>query len=243
MLGFPDQSRIRRRQCLEIANRTNDPFFQAQAKAFGADIDYYCGEVGIVDQRTTEVQNLLSAMLSAHPQLIGWTRMLAGWVRGARGQSREALNLIRDGYDVILASRNRIAMPIFGCLMTNALIEVGRPSEGLLIVDQHLTMAEETGQHYSDSELYRLRGELLLACEDRDEGAARECFHIALDIARRQAAKSWELRATMSLARLHAKQGQRKEPHNLLAEIYNWFTEGFDTADLKDAKALLDQLG
>lgn len=135
MLGFPDQSRMRRRQCLEIANRINDPFFQAQAKAFGADIDYYCGEVGIVDQRTTEVQNLLSAVQSAHPQLIGWTRMLAGWVRGARGQSREALSLIRDGYDVILASRNRIAMPIFGCLMANALIKVGRPSEGLLIVN------------------------------------------------------------------------------------------------------------
>ena len=91
-------------------------------------------------------------------------------------------------------------------------------------------------------ELHRLRGEVLLKQNDSNVAEARACFERAIEIARKQSAKSWELRATMSLARLLATQGRREEARAMLAEIYDWFTEGFDTADLKDAKALLDEL-
>ena len=109
------------------------------------------------------------------------------------------------------------------------------------MLDESLPFAE-TEQHYYEAELHRLRGELLLMRTDADREGAERCFRKAIDIARRQSAKSWELRAATSLARLKAKLGKRDEGRTILAEIYNWFTEGFDTVDLKDAKALLDEL-
>ena len=120
-----------------------------------------------------------------------------------------------------------------------------------------LAIVEETGERWYEAELYRLKGELLLAQEVRSQkstntdprllmpdaqGEAEACFLKAIEIARRQQAKSLELRATMSLARLWQQQGKKHEAHQLLAEIYGWFTEGFDTKDLQEAKALLEEL-
>ena len=99
-----------------------------------------------------------------------------------------------------------------------------------------------TGERGYESELYRLKGELLLQQSSDNQAEAEACFHHALDIARSQQAKSFELRTATSLARLWQQQGKRQEAHDLLAPVYNWFTEGFDTADLKDAKALLEEL-
>jgi predicted ATPase len=99
---------------------------------------------------------------------------------------------------------------------------------------------EQNGERFYEAELLRLKGELLLKRAALDDGGA--CFRQAITVARRQSAKTWELRATTSLARLLAKQGKENEGREMLAEIYGWFTEGFDTADLKDAKALLEEL-
>jgi len=105
-----------------------------------------------------------------------------------------------------------------------------------------LTVVNKTGVRWYESEWHRLRGALLLQLSSDNQPAAETYFRQALDIARSQEAKSWELRATISLARLWQQQGKRQEADDLLAPVYNWFTEGFDTADLKDAKALLDNL-
>lgn len=118
---------------------------------------------------------------------------------------------------------------------------MGRTGEALTVFDETLPFVR-TGEHYYEAELQRLRGELLLMRSAGEAANAEDCFRAAIDIARRQSAKSWELHATMSLARLRAKQGKRDEARAMLADIYAWFTEGFDTADLKDAKALLDEL-
>jgi predicted ATPase len=124
--------------------------------------------------------------------------------------------------------------------------KVGRVRDGLAAVAEGLAVSEKNGERWFDAELYRVRGELLLKhdphAEPKAEDEAQNCFHQALEIARRQQAKWWELRATTSLARLLAKQARRDEARAMLAEIYNWFTEGFDTPDLNDAKALLDEL-
>jgi predicted ATPase len=101
---------------------------------------------------------------------------------------------------------------------------------------------EQTGERYYESELHRVKGELLMMQDDSNVARPQSCFQRAIEIARKQSAKSLELRATMSLARLLAKYGKRAEAQTMLAEIYDWFTEGFDTADLKDAKLLLDEL-
>jgi predicted ATPase len=121
-------------------------------------------------------------------------------------------------------------------------VALQRPPKGLEAVGEGLELAQRTGIRFSESEMHRLKGELLLVGDNDTASEAAQCFRDAIEVARRQSAKSWELRATMSLARLLASQGHRDEARTMLAEIYNWLTEGFDTADLKDAKALLDEL-
>jgi predicted ATPase len=120
--------------------------------------------------------------------------------------------------------------------------DIGEPEQGVRIIDGSLEDVERTLEYPVKAELYRLKGEILLMQAGADAAEAEQQFRTAIDIARSQQARSWELRATTSLARLLAKQGRRGEAHNMLAEIYGWFTEGFDTPDLKDAKALLDEL-
>ena len=105
-----------------------------------------------------------------------------------------------------------------------------------------LRAAEDTGEHFYEAELYRLKGEFLLELSSDNQAAAENCFQQAITVARSQQAQSFELRTATSLARLWQQQGKRQEAYHLLAPVYNWFTEGFDTADLQDAKALLDEL-
>ena len=116
----------------------------------------------------------------------------------------------------------------------------GRASEGLDAVDEGLVLCRTSGVRMLESDIHRLKGELLL--NSGNDEAAAQSFRDAIDLARRQSAKSWELRASTSLARLLVKQGREEEAQSALSEIYGWFSEGFETADLKDAKALLDEL-
>jgi predicted ATPase len=124
--------------------------------------------------------------------------------------------------------------------LANAYLANGRPSEGLGPIEEGLELCRSSGVRMLESELHRLKGELLLSAANDDDAA--QCFRDAIELARRQSAKAWELRATTSLARLLGKQGKRDEARAMLAQIYGWFTEGFDTADLKDANALLTEL-
>ena len=133
--------------------------------------------------------------------------------------------------------------PYFLCMLAEAFMEMGRFDDGLNALTEALAAAEDGHENRScEAEAHRLKGELLLKQDDSNAEEAQNCFRRAIEIARKQSAKSLELRATMSLARLLAEQGRRDEARAMLAEIYNWFTEGFDTPDLKDAKALFDEL-
>ncbi len=120
-------------------------------------------------------------------------------------------------------------------------LKVGEVAKGLNAISQALTHVEETHERYQESELYRLRGELLLTAREFDSAAA--AFHQSLVVARKQGVRSWELRAATSLAHLWQTQGKTAEARDLLAPVYDCFTEGFDTQDLKDAKPLLEELG
>src|SRR6516164_8395846 len=133
-------------------------------------------------------------------------------------------------------------VPYWLSLLAEACGETGRCDEGLSALREALATADEHENRHYEAEMHRLKGELLVKQDDSNAAEARNCFERAVEIARRQSAKSLELRATMSLARLLAKQGRRDEARMMLAEIYNWFAEGFDTADLKEAKALLEEL-
>jgi predicted ATPase len=130
----------------------------------------------------------------------------------------------------------------FLTLLAKAHGTIGEPETGLAVLTEALTHADKTGERWYGSELYRLKGELLLQQSFDYATDAETCFTQAIAIAQNQQAKSWELRAATSLAKLWQRQGKRHEAYDLLAPVYSWFTEGFDTADLKDAKTLLDAL-
>jgi predicted ATPase len=132
--------------------------------------------------------------------------------------------------------------PYWLTLLAEAYGQVGQPEEGLRVLSEALSVLNSNGERFWEAELYRLKGELLLQQNVDNATEAETCFHHAIRIAQSQQAKSWELRATTSLARLWQQQGKRGEARQGLGEVYGWFTEGFDTTDLRDAKVLLDEL-
>ena len=151
-----------------------------------------------------------------------------GWIEGRWIESREKLRIGSS--------------PSVFAMLVEARLKMKQPVAGLQVLEKAFSRLEPTGERMYEPELYRLKGELLLVQDASNAAQAEKSLRTAIEIARRQKAKSWELRATTSLARLLDKQGKREEAREMLADVYNWFTEGFDTADLKDAKALLDEL-
>ena len=140
------------------------------------------------------------------------------------------------------ATGAEISRPYFLTLLADVHGTIGESDSGLKVLNEALALVDTTGERWCEAEIYRLKGELLLQQNSDHQAEAENCFQRAIAIAQNQQAKSWELRAATSLARLWQQQGKHQEAHDLLAPVYNWFTEGFDTADLKDAKALLDEL-
>jgi predicted ATPase len=149
---------------------------------------------------------------------------------------------IRQGLAAFQATGAELGRPYFLALLAEAYGRGGQAEERLSIVDEALAAVQKTGERWWEAELYRLKGVLVLVRSGEDDAEAEAHFQHAIDIARRQQAKSLELRAAMSLSRLWQQQGKREETRQLLAEIYGWFTEGFNTADLQEARALLDEL-
>ena len=152
---------------------------------------------------------------------------------------------MRQGLADLRATGGEIRLPYYLALLAETYGKTGQLEHGLTLLTEALAQAHNTGENWWAAELHRLQGELLLHAEDpgrRAELTAEEWFQQALDMARSQQAKVLELRAAMSLSRLWQQQGKRHAAHDLLAEIYAWFTEGFDTADLQDARTLLEAL-
>jgi adenylate cyclase len=175
---------------------------------------------------------------------------LPGWLGSATWYWGEALALqghleqgiaeMQEGMEHSESAPERCHKTTCLCTLAEILAKAGRLEDGLGTLSKALAFVEETSERYAEAELHRVRAELLLM--QGNETDAETSLHKAIEIARRQSAKSWELRATTSLARLWQRQGKVDEARQALAEIYGWFTEGFDSADLKEAKDLLDEL-
>jgi predicted ATPase len=150
---------------------------------------------------------------------------------------------MQQGLAANRATGTAIGLPFWLAQLAEAYGQVGQVEAGVHLLVDALAVVDKTGVRASEAELHRLLGALLLQQPVPETQAAEACFHQALTVARRQQAKSLELRAAMSLARLWQQQGTRAEVYALLAPIYGWFTEGFDTADLQEAKTLLEELG
>ena len=168
--------------------------------------------------------------------------ILRGWALAAQGQRDAGLAQMREG----LATWEAMGLELYRTYqlvqLADAYGKAGQADEGLRVLGQALAAVHNAEGRFYEAELSRLKGELTLARSAEHHTEAEACFRQALDIARRQQAKSWELRTAISLARLWQRQGKRAEARELLAPIYGWFTEGFDTADLQEAKELLDEL-
>ena len=167
-----------------------------------------------------------------------------GWM-GARhaGQGEEGMTQVRQGIAAYQATGAALFGPQLCTILADVAAHLGHPEDGLQALAEAYTLVEQHDERWWEAEVCRLRGVLLLRQPWTSRAEAETWLQRALDIARRQEAKSLELRAAMSLSRLWQQQGKRQEAHGLLAEVYAWFTEGFDTADFQDAKALLEALG
>jgi predicted ATPase len=239
-LGYPDQALKKGDEALALAHRLSHPFSLAFAEFFVGFLHQYRRDARAVEE-TAEGVIALSAE-HGFIQLLADTTVLRGWAMAQQGRHEEGIAQIQEGLAAARATGVQLWRPYFLCLLAEAYMETGKLDDGLTALKEALATAEEHENRHNRAEIHRLKGELLLKQDDSNTAEAQSCFERAIDVARNQSAKSWELRATMSLARLLTKQGHRDEARMMLAEIHNWFTEDFETADLKDAKALIDEL-
>lgn len=166
--------------------------------------------------------------------------VLRGWLLAEQDQAEEGIAQISQSLAAFQSAGAYIFRPYFLILLAEAYENNSQIEEGLKALDEALAMIDKGGERLYEAEVYRLKGELLMQTETNKEDEAEIRFKQALELARQQQAKSLELRAAVSLGRLWRAQGKHEETHQMLAEIYNWFSEGFDTVDLREAKALLE---
>lgn len=238
-IGYPDRAWAISCEMLEMAQQCSDPYVLAMASYFAAEHNLMRGDGTAAQKCAKEAMALADEMGLVSISALATTCYGASLI--ARGRYEEGIAGIRRGFSAIRAEGGT-PFVWYLCLLASGLGRIGRPQEGLEVVEQGFASVEKTGEQIASPYLNHVKGELLLAQNPSDVAKAEQCFRTAIEIARRQSAKSQELRATTSLTRLLAKQGKPDEARAMLAAIYGWFTEGFDSADLKEAKALLDQL-
>jgi predicted ATPase len=240
MLGYPDQAVRRSEEALAMANELPNPANLINTLAFMAIVDSLCREPWTARQRAEATMEMSAEQ--RNPFFLAWGMVLHGWAQAAQDQGEDGIAEIHQGITAYRATGAQTWLPYFLGLQAETHARAKRTEDGLASVAEALALADKTEQHCWQAELNRIKGELLLAVSSNNHAEAESCFSQALNIARRQQAKSWELRAAVSLGRLWQQQGKVEEAHKMLSEIHGWFTEGFDTADLKDAKALLEEL-
>ena len=239
-LGYPDQALARSQEAVTLAQQIAHPM----------SLSFALGEAAVCHQFHREGQAaqahaeaaLHLATDQGFPHWRAYSTIVKGWVLAHQGEAKEGIAQLHQGMIARRATGAALARPYFLSLLVEAQGAMGQPEAGLTVLAEALTHTDTTGERWYEAELYRLKGELLLQQNSDNQAEAETCFHKAIAIAQSQQAKSWELRAAMSLARLWQQQGKQAEAHELLAPIYGWFTEGFDTADLQEAKALLEAL-
>jgi predicted ATPase len=249
LLGHPDQSLKRSHEALALAQDLSHPFSLAFALIHAAVLHQLSREEQEAQERIESAIALCTQQ--GFPFLLAIGTILQDGALAEQGQEKARIAHLRRGLAAYQAIGAGLWRPYSLSLLAQAYQIAGQVKEGLTVLVEALVLVEKSDERWWEAELYRLKGELLRKNEDRltlrvveRMNASREespegCFLKAIDVARRQSAKSLELRAALSLSRLWQEQGKRQEAHQMLAEIYGWFTEGFDTTDLKEAKALL----
>jgi tetratricopeptide (TPR) repeat protein len=240
-LGYIDQARLRRDEALAEARRCS-PFTLVFALCHAWLGNWALEGAKSVQSMLRSADEILGIATDGgfSPMYFGWESFIRGWCLSTLGQAADGIPLSLEGLANFRASGCNLVVPFFLTTLAEIYGMAAQPDEGLKLVAESANIVKATQERWADAEMHRLRGTLLLSMSKHSE--AENSYRRALSIAQQQSAKFWELRATMSMARLWRDQGKRNEARELLAPVYGWFTEGFDTVDLKEAKALLDEL-
>jgi predicted ATPase len=237
-LGFPDQALAQSNAALAEARRLAHPTTLASSLVCAIELLSLVEDNAALSERTDQLTEVVNEQGFA---VFGVrATIFRGWVRAQMGDLDEGISLLRSALSEFRATGTEVFLPHYIALLARACEIAGEVEEASALLDEASQIVKRTGERCLAAELYRHKGQLLLRHGQTE--AAEELYREALYIAREQEAKMWELRAAASLARLRRDQGRRAEAHDLLAPVYGWFTEGFDTPDLKKAKALLDEL-
>jgi predicted ATPase len=242
LLGYPDQALQRMHEAVTLARTLAHPLSLALAL-------FHMASVRRQRREAPETQEWAEAAIAlsreqGFPYWLASATGLRGWARAKQGEPEPWIAQMRQSVAApqALARGSEQGRPTALAYLAEVYLDIGQAEEGLGVLAKALAFVDKNGERWWEAELHRLKGELLLVRAAEPHAEAEACFQHALDVARRQQAKSLELRAATSLARLWQQQGKPHEARQLLAEVYGWFTEGFDTADLKEAKALLEAL-
>jgi len=237
-LGYPNRALARGNASIAEARSLAHPPSLAVSLALGTELLSLVGDNAALDERAGQL--VAVATEQGFPYWHSQGAIYRGYAKVKNGDVAEGMLLLRDGSSAYRATGEELGLPFYIHLLATACEIAGKVEEGLALVDEALLIVERTGERWFAAELNRHKGQLLLRHGNTE--AAEELYRKALSIAVEQQAKLWELRAAMSLAQLWRDQGKRTEARDLLAPAYGWFTEGFGSPDLKEAKALLDSL-
>jgi predicted ATPase len=240
LLGYPDQTLAYLHEALALAHELSHSYSLAFARSMAAFASQFRRDVSAVYEHAEA-----AIVLSTEQGFTHWAALGAsvrGWALAMQGQGKAGMAQVRQGIAACRATGAVLTVPFLCTVLADVAAHLGHTEEGLQALAEAHTLVEQQEERWWEAEVARLRGVLLLRQLGTPQAEAEACFHQALDVARRQEAKSLELRAAMSLARLWQHQGKRAEARALLAPVYGWFTEGFDTADLQEAQALLEAL-
>ena len=238
-LGYPEQAAQRSREALALARRIGHPFSLADVVCFGGCVlNQMRRDAEALKDDAEELMGCSKEM--GFPSFLGTGTCFRGEALAQLGRVEEGVEHMRRGIAIMQSVNAQCYLSGTLGALAEAQAKGGRLEEGLATLGEALAVVEETDERYCEAELHRVKGQLLLMWGD--ELGAEASFLEAIEVAQRQRARSWELRATVSLARLWQRQGKQDAAHQMLTEIYNWFTEGFDTRDLQDAKVLLEEL-
>jgi predicted ATPase len=240
MLGSPDQALRGMEEMLVLARRLAHPMTLVLTLLLSAHLHQLRREPQAARAQAEEMLALCTEQ--GFGMYRAWSLLPRGWALAQQGAVMEGIAQIREGFAGFRATGAELTWPWWLATLAEACGQVGQLDEGLRAVEEALAAVQRNEEGHYEAEVYRLKGALLLQEAPTYQEAAEAQFQQALAVARRRQAKSWELRAATSLSRLWQQQGKRQAAHDLLAPIYGWFTEGFDTADLQEARALLAAL-
>jgi predicted ATPase len=239
-LGYPEQALKRIQEALTLAQNLAHPFIRALALDYAAMLYQFRRASPMVRESAEMAMTLCRE--HGFVYYLAWGTIMQGWALTAQGQEEEGLTQMRHGFTAIRDTGAKLRQPYYLALMAEAHAQAGRPEAGLTLLAEALAGVSKYRECWREADLHRLYGELLLQLSSDNTAEAETSFQLAITIARRQSAKSLELRAAISLARLWQFQEKRQDAYDLLTPVYEWFTEGVDTADLIEAKQLLNEL-